>query len=164
MAGSVINTPRRRIRKALARSAVLVIAWEHHTGDVSDGRGEIRSTTAFEATPNLVNGRLYFPSPFNRIIALDPETGAEIWKFDHKVDLSSRYANQLVSRGVTYWEDQNGAGPNPKRIFAVTNDAPETRFLNRTRCCCALEARSRAARPRIRQKRIARWSAKARYR
>lgn len=101
----------------------LRVAWEYHTGDVSDGKGEIRSTTAFEATPILVNGRLYFPSPFNKVIALDPETGAEIWKFDPKVDLSSRYANQLISRGVTYWEDKDRVGPHPKRIFAATNDA-----------------------------------------
>jgi hypothetical protein len=35
----------------------LAIAWTHHNGDVSDGRGDVPSTTAFEATPILVDGR-----------------------------------------------------------------------------------------------------------
>jgi quinoprotein glucose dehydrogenase len=100
----------------------LEVAWEYHTGDVSDGEGGIPSTTAFEATPILIDGRLYVPSPFNRIIALDPETGEAIWKYDPKVDLSGRYANQLISRGVTYWEDAQGGESRAKRIFAATND------------------------------------------
>lgn len=97
-------------------------AWEYHTGDVSDGKGAIKSTSAFEATPILNDGRLYLPSPFNRVIALDPETGREIWKFDPKVDMSGRYGNQLTSRGVAYWEDKSGNGPHPKRIFSATCD------------------------------------------
>ncbi|NUM53584.1 MAG: pyrroloquinoline quinone-dependent dehydrogenase [Candidatus Hydrogenedentes bacterium] len=97
-------------------------AWEYHTGDVSDGKGAIKATSAFEATPILNDGRLYFPSPFNKIIALDPETGKEIWKYDPKIDLSVRYSNQLTSRGVTYWEDASGVDPHPKRIFAATCD------------------------------------------
>ncbi|MBI1319361.1 MAG: PQQ-binding-like beta-propeller repeat protein [Candidatus Hydrogenedens sp.] len=97
-------------------------AWEYHTGDVSDGEGDIPSTTAFEATPILADGRLYFPTPFNRVIALDPETGKELWKFDPKTDLKGHYANQLISRGVTYWETGDAALPSPKRIFTATND------------------------------------------
>ena len=54
---------------------LLEVAWEYHTGDVSDGKGAVRSTTAFEATPVVVNDVMYLCSPFNRVIALDPETG-----------------------------------------------------------------------------------------
>ncbi len=97
-------------------------AWEYHTGDMSDGTGAIRVESAFEATPILNDGRLYVPSPFNNVIALDPETGKEIWKFDPKLDLTQRYANQLTSRGVVYWEDPTGGGEHPKRIFAATCD------------------------------------------
>jgi len=100
----------------------LDVAWEYHTGDVSDGEGDVESTTAFEATPILADGRLYFPTPFNKVIALDPETGAELWKFDPETDLSGHYANQLISRGVAYWESADGAVASPKRIFSATND------------------------------------------
>jgi quinoprotein glucose dehydrogenase len=33
--------------------------------------------SSFQATPILVDGVLYFPTPMSRIIALDPATGAE---------------------------------------------------------------------------------------
>jgi quinoprotein glucose dehydrogenase len=102
----------------------LEVAWTYNTGDVSDGRGEIPSTTAFEATPILVEGTLVLPTPFNRIIALDPESGEERWTYDPEIDLSGRYANQLTSRGVEYWEDSTTTeGPCRGRIFAATNDA-----------------------------------------
>jgi quinoprotein glucose dehydrogenase len=101
----------------------LEVAWIYHTGDVSDGRGEVRSTTAFEATPIVVDGTMFVCTPFNRVIALDPETGDEQWVFDPEVDLTGGYANQLVCRGLTTWKD-----PDPtvqtcgRRIFTATND------------------------------------------
>jgi quinoprotein glucose dehydrogenase len=99
-------------------------AWIYNTGDVSDGKGTIPSATAFEATPILVNGRLIFCTPFNRVIALDPLTGREQWVFDPKIDLTGRYENQLVCRGVSAWSDPKRAdeGPCRTRIFTGTND------------------------------------------
>ena len=99
----------------------LAIAWEYHTGDVSDGRGDIPSTSAFEATPLLIDGLLYVVTPFNRVIALDPETGEEIWVYDPEIDLSGRYANQLTCRGVSWWAGD--AANEGGRIYVATNDA-----------------------------------------
>ena len=96
----------------------LEIAWEYNHGDISDGNGEFNSTSAFEATPILIDGTLYCPTPFNRIIALHPETGAEKWVFDAKIDPTANYSNQLVCRGVTYWADSDHTG----RIFMGTLD------------------------------------------
>ena len=59
--------------------------WIFHTSDVSDGtRWPARS--AFECTPIVVNGVLYITTPFSCMIALDPETGKEIWSFDPGLD------------------------------------------------------------------------------
>jgi len=102
----------------------LEIAWTFHTGDVSDGKGEIPSETAFEATPILVGGLLYVCSPFNRVFAIDPQTGAQRWSFDPEIDLTGRYANQLICRGVAHWRDASapvGAACG-RRIFTATND------------------------------------------
>src|SRR5215470_17612028 len=44
--------------------ATLQIAWEYHTGDVSDGSGG-RTKSAFETTPVVANGTMYFTTPFN---------------------------------------------------------------------------------------------------
>ena len=58
--------------------AYLERAWEYHTGDFSDG-SDGRPATTFQATPILVDGVLYLATVYGRVIALDPETGAEFW-------------------------------------------------------------------------------------
>lgn len=98
----------------------LQVAWTFHTGDVpTKAQG-----AAFEATPILVDGTLYLSTPFNRIIALDPETGAERWRYDPKIDLTVRYSD-FTSRGVSTWLDADRAASAPcrRRIFHATNDA-----------------------------------------
>jgi quinoprotein glucose dehydrogenase len=107
----------------------LKIAWEIHTGDVSDG-SDGRSKSEFEATPIVAGGTMFVTTPFNRVLALDPETGKEKWNFDPKIDLRVRYSEGLVNRGVSYWpgsgEAQTGeaqTGPCTRRIFLATIDA-----------------------------------------
>ena len=63
--------------------------WRH--GDVSDDSEPFRTTSAFELTPILVEGTLYGCTPFNRVFALDPLTGAERWITD--TDYVFAYAN-----------------------------------------------------------------------
>lgn len=62
----------------------LEIAWEFHTGDL-ENRPEAIHDSAFEGTPILNNGNLVFCTPFNEIIALDPGTGEERWRYDAEV-------------------------------------------------------------------------------
>ncbi len=84
----------------------LEIAWTYHTGDVSEG-GEgapAANASSFQATPIVVEGTLYLPTAFSRVVALDPETGEERWSFDPGLDLSARYA-EIAARGVTAWLD-----------------------------------------------------------
>jgi quinoprotein glucose dehydrogenase len=102
----------------------LEIAWTYRTGDVSDGTQYSRRSS-FEATPILFNGTLYVSTPFSRVIALDPESGAERWSFDPGIDLEERYSESLVSRGVEAWEDPNGSEGEAcyRRIFFATLDA-----------------------------------------
>lgn len=97
----------------------LEVAWTFNTGDVSDGSTkENPSTTAFEGTPLLVDGTLYVPTPFNRIFALDPETGEQRWVYDPKIKLDVDYSNQLICRGVAHWD----FGDGEKRLYMGTND------------------------------------------
>jgi quinoprotein glucose dehydrogenase len=104
--------------------AGLEVAWVYRTGDQSDGSSAaVPTTSAFEATPILAGGRLVFCTPFNRVIALDPLTGGELWRHDPGIDLSGHYANQLICRGVAQWHDDGAAdGACAARIFSATND------------------------------------------
>jgi len=101
----------------------LKIAWTYRTGE-ADAKIRLREKSAFEATPLFVDGTLYLSTPFNRVIALDPTTGAERWRYDANVNLLSGYS-EVTSRGVSTWVDRrlkaNAAGR--RRIFIATIDA-----------------------------------------
>lgn len=107
-----------------ANVGTLEIAWRYATGDAKRPI-EIREQAASEATPILIEDKLVFCTPFNEVIAIDPGSGREIWRFDPKIDLDQRPANQFVCRGVAYWKDAvaEPAAPCASRIFMGTNDS-----------------------------------------
>jgi quinoprotein glucose dehydrogenase len=82
----------------------LAIAWSFRTGDFDPTR-ELR--TSFQATPVLHDGALYFCTPFDRVFALDAETGAERWVFDPGIDRAAMH--HLNCRGVALYEDAHAA-------------------------------------------------------
>ncbi|MDQ1902288.1 pyrroloquinoline quinone-dependent dehydrogenase [Paracoccus sp. WLY502] len=98
-------------------------AWEIHTGDVSDGSGELVGTV-WSATPILANDLLYVGTPFYRIFAVRPDTGEVVWTYapDDTV-LKPLTQPELKNRGVTYWEDAGASGPCAKRVYIGTMDA-----------------------------------------
>ena len=103
----------------------LEVAWVHHSGDVSDGTGAV-TKTSFQVTPIVANDTLYYCTGFNRVFALDPETGTERWSFDPELRgtrLSGPYP--LTCRGVAYWEGSDPAdvGACSKRILTGTLDS-----------------------------------------
>ena len=97
--------------------------WTYRTGHLAEA-DRAAETIQFEATPIMVDDTLYLSTPFNRVIALDPETGRERWTFDPKLDLSIPYAEGFTSRGVSTWVDRTRAADEPcrRRIFIATND------------------------------------------
>jgi len=104
--------------------AKLKVAWVFHTGDISDGK-DGRKRSSFETTPILVDGKLYLTTPFNRVIALDPATGKQLWTYDPKIDQSLDYGDGLVNRGVATWLDPSLTMDKAchRRIFEATLDA-----------------------------------------
>ena len=102
----------------------LVRAWEFRTGDLDSRAPEVMKRTKFEATPLFVEDSLIFCSPFNEVIALDPGSGAQKWRYDPKISTSQRPANRYNCRGVAYWVDDKAAenAVCRARIFMGTND------------------------------------------
>src|SRR4051794_24841402 len=85
--------------------AKLAPAWRFDTGE----RGR-----PFEVTPLVVNNTMYLMTPSQHIIALEPETGRELWNYDARVGKGS------VGRGVSFWPgDKN----TPPRIVFGTDKA-----------------------------------------
>ncbi|MEX5593430.1 glucose/quinate/shikimate family membrane-bound PQQ-dependent dehydrogenase [Pseudomonas orientalis] len=122
-----------------ANAHKLVPAWTFRTGDIP-GAGDPGETTA-ENTPLKVNGMLYVCTPHSQVIALDPDTGKEIWRFDPKISTQGaenfKGWAHMTCRGVSYHDDAAyaseqkptgkaipAAAPTacPKRIFVPTAD------------------------------------------
>jgi quinoprotein glucose dehydrogenase len=80
--------------------------WEWKTGE--QPLAEFSTTPgAFQATPILIGKTLYLSTPYNRIVALDCETGRELWAYDPKAYVDGQVPNGtgFVHRGVAAWRD-----------------------------------------------------------
>ena len=102
-----------------ANVAQLEVVWQIRTGDLDADPPPPRHM-AFQATPILVHGLLVLPTPLGRVLALDPATGAERWRFDATV--KGYEYSEFTSRGVASWLDAAAAegAPCSRRIFAAT--------------------------------------------
>src|SRR5436190_19534139 len=63
-------------------------------------------TGGTEMTPIVINGMMYLTTN-NKLVALEPETGKEIWSYELKTGEPTR-------RGVAFWP---GDGTLPPRVF-----------------------------------------------
>ena len=102
----------------------LEMAWQYHTGDVSDGSGD-KPKSVWSATPLFVNDTVYLGTPFYRIIALEPDTGKVKWTFDPHAVLKALTQPELKNRGVAYWqaEDPKPGEACQKMVYIGTMDA-----------------------------------------
>ena len=114
-AGGTRFSPLKQITPA--NVAKLQVAWTYHMrptstenlappSDVGDGPPPRRGRfSASEATPLVVNGRMFVATPYGRVVALDPENGRELWVYE----LPNH--DQPSTRGVEYWPGQGESEP-----------------------------------------------------
>jgi len=102
--------------------AQLKLAWTYRTGALQQ-QTELIKKAAFETTPILVENKLFLSTPYNHVIALDPQDGRKLWEYDPHVNLSYGYS-EVSSRGVSAWSDaQAKPGQTCRlRIFIGTLD------------------------------------------
>src|SRR5690348_1310433 len=94
----------------------LSIAWEWATKEKALSRFGTRPGS-FQTTPLMIDNVLYLSTPYNRVVALDAETGAERWAYDPKPYEDGQPPNGtgFVHRGVAAWRDASQR--NALRIF-----------------------------------------------
>ena len=99
----------------------LEVAWIYHIGQAPKVEGI--SLPALEATPIVAEGRMFLCSSVNRVVALDPETGEELWSHDPEINLEGQAL--LNCRGVTHYRDPDAPADAAcaARIFMGTQDA-----------------------------------------
>ncbi|MGK2962535.1 MAG: pyrroloquinoline quinone-dependent dehydrogenase [Gemmatimonadaceae bacterium] len=88
----------------------LTVAWTYNTGEPLPDPGRRRS---LEVTPIVLGGVMYISTPLGKVMALDPVSGREKWRFDAGVEAKIRFGD-FTNRGVSAWRD---------RIFLATTDA-----------------------------------------
>jgi quinoprotein glucose dehydrogenase len=101
----------------------LAPVWTFRTGETGEGyRSGYKHS--FQATPVLVGNSLYFSTAFNRVFAIDAQSGAERWRFDAQIDPDTGFS-EVSNRGVVHWADQAAPPGKPcrERIFVGTLDA-----------------------------------------
>jgi len=86
--GSDPGGTRYSIARQINRTNVnrLQLAWTYRTGAMQQ-ETKLSRKAAFEATPILVDNKLFLTTPYNVVIALDPQTGVKLWEYDPHVDL-----------------------------------------------------------------------------
>jgi len=78
----------------------------------------------FKSTPLQVDNHLYICAAKNIIIAVDSDTGKEIWRYDPKTNQTSKSQYAKTCRGVAYHEaPKDYSGQCSKRIVVGTVDA-----------------------------------------
>lgn len=101
-------------------------AWEYHTGDLDPARFNTFSTRGFQATPLLAQDTLYFCSPLNQVIALDPATGKEKWSYAAEPNLDGVFS--IKCRGVSYHVD-TAAKPEDSCAARILTGTVDGRLL-----------------------------------
>ncbi len=76
----------------------LEVAWTYHTGDtpISPGGGGAED----QQTPLQVGDRVFLCTPHNNVIALDADTGKEIWKNE----INAKSSVWMRCRGLAYFD------------------------------------------------------------
>src|SRR5207302_2925454 len=106
-AGGTRHSPLKQINRQNVKNLKRV--WTYHMGEVDRGASETdrHNIAPFESTPIVNEGVLYFSTPSNRVIALDAETGQEVWQFDPQAGRTGP-RQFFQHRGVTYWQSKTG--------------------------------------------------------
>jgi quinoprotein glucose dehydrogenase len=84
----------------------LEIAWEWMPGEKEMKDLGTRPGT-FQNTPLMIDNVLYLSTPYNRVVALDAESGKLLWAYDPQAYKDGQPPNGTgyVHRGVAAWQD-----------------------------------------------------------
>ncbi|MBO1074997.1 glucose/quinate/shikimate family membrane-bound PQQ-dependent dehydrogenase [Roseomonas marmotae] len=99
----------------------LEVAWTYNTGDQRGRPGDPEETT-FQVTPLKIGDRLFLCTPHQNVIALDADTGQEVWRYSPRIQ-NELALQHLTCRGLSYHE-ASGDAPAPAAAPSGTPQAP----------------------------------------
>ena len=100
-----------------ANVADLGLAW---FADMDTARGQ-------EATPLVIDGRLYVTTAWSKVRAFDAATGEPLWQYDPQVpgETAVKACCDVVNRGLAAWGDALFLGTLDGRLVALDRDSGE---------------------------------------
>jgi len=107
--GGTKYTTLQQIDRDNIRNLRQVWTWETGEQPIPTARaartGQPVSPGKFQGTPLVVGGTMYISTSYNQVVALDPETGAERWRYDPKAYDWGRPLRGcgFCHRGVAVW-------------------------------------------------------------
>ncbi len=98
----------------------LGLAW---FADMDTARGQ-------EATPLVMDGRLYVTTAWSKVKAYDAATGAPLWDYDPEVpgETAVKACCDTVNRGLAAWDDKLFLGTLDGRLIALNRDSGEVEW------------------------------------
>ncbi|MFE3837383.1 pyrroloquinoline quinone-dependent dehydrogenase [Pseudogemmobacter sonorensis] len=116
----------------------LAEAWRFRTGDMGPQDGRVFYSA--QNTPVYAGGRLFTCTPAAQVHALDPATGAEIWRYEAGVPASAMESMFSVAcRSVGYYEGAtaDAEGLCAARVYVATADSRLTALDAATGAVCS---------------------------
>ncbi len=107
----------------------LKVAWTYDSSDPESRdkhppgeAGAVHPSAAVETTPIIVDDHLVFCTPQHRVIALDPESGKQLWTYDPHMNLAATPSH--ACRGVATWVETDPQADKPcqRRIISTSGD------------------------------------------
>jgi len=82
--------------------------------DLPDARGQ-------EATPVVVDGKMYITTAWSKVFAFDAATGEALWNFDPEVpgETAVKACCDVVNRGLAYWKGKLFLGTLDGRLISL---------------------------------------------
>jgi quinoprotein glucose dehydrogenase len=93
-----------------ANVAGLKPAWTYH---MRPADRTARGFASSQNTPLVVNGVMYVSTPYGRVVALDAESGKQIWAYQVPG------SDQPATRGVAYWPGASKSKSGPEIVFGT---------------------------------------------
>jgi quinoprotein glucose dehydrogenase len=108
-AGGLKYSPLADVNRSNVTKLEMAFTWEAREQPVPASEGQKPARPGqFQATPLAIHDTLFFPTPFNRVIALDASSGRQFWSYDPqpwKVYGQPSNGTGFVHRGVATWTD-----------------------------------------------------------
>lgn len=82
--------------------------------DLPDARGQ-------EATPVVVDGKMYITTAWSKVFAYDAATGEALWNYDPEVpkETGAKACCDVVNRGLAYWKGKLFVGTLDGRLVSL---------------------------------------------